>query len=231
MCNSNCIIFAIKHLTKEEVNGKKVIEIGSYDVNGSLRSIIESWNPAEYVGVDIEKGPGVDIVCSAEDVVAHFGKESFDVVISTELLEHVINWRNVISNIKNICKLRGIMLVTTRSYGYCYHPFPYDVWRYELSDMEYIFSDCIIERLEKDSSQPGVLVKAKKGQDFVEKNLSNHKLYSIITNKRVKEIDENSVEDFQKKFLFEELLNQKVRKVISFVGKCGLSKIFRILHD
>ena len=57
MCNSACIEFGVRNLTFEEVTGKKIIEIGSYDVNGSLRPIIEAWgNPDEYVGVDIIDG-------------------------------------------------------------------------------------------------------------------------------------------------------------------------------
>ena len=55
MCNANGIVFAVKNLNLEEIKGKKIIEVGAYDVNGSLRPIIESWKEtAEYVGVDIE---------------------------------------------------------------------------------------------------------------------------------------------------------------------------------
>lgn len=74
MCNATCLIFGIRNLTSEEIIGKRIIEIGSYDVNGSLRSIIESRDPAEYIGVDIQKGRGVDVVCNAEDIINKFGK-------------------------------------------------------------------------------------------------------------------------------------------------------------
>lgn len=114
MCNEMCIIFGATNLTKEEVEGKKIIEVGSYDMNASLRPIIESWTPAEYVGVDIKKGPGVDIVCGAEDIIERFGKESFDIVISTELLEHVKDWRKVILDAsvlrKKLTKLKNSYL-------------------------------------------------------------------------------------------------------------------------
>ncbi len=154
MCHVSCIVFGAKYLSKDEVKGKKVLEVGSYDVNGSLRPIIESWEPAEYIGVDIEEGPGVDVICNADNIVEHFGKETFDIVISTELLEHVWDWRRVISNIKNICKSNGIILITTRSYGFPYHAYPYDFWRYELEDMKNIFSDCELMVLENDFQAP-----------------------------------------------------------------------------
>ena len=102
MCNASCIIFGATNLNKEQVEGKSILEVGSYDINGSLRPIIESWAPAEYVGGDIEEGPGVDLVCNVEDIIGRFGKERFDIVISTELLEHVTDWQKVISNIKNV---------------------------------------------------------------------------------------------------------------------------------
>src|SRR3989338_5187951 len=115
MCHVSCVIFGAKNLTSEEIRGKDILEVGSYDVNGTLRPLIESWQPQSYVGVDIIAGPGVDVVCPAEDIVSHFKDRKFDVVISTEMLEHVRNWQTSISNLKNICKLGGILLLTTRS--------------------------------------------------------------------------------------------------------------------
>ena len=107
MCHASCITFGAVNLYPEEVKGKRIIEVGSQDVNGSLRPIIESWKPAEYIGVDLVEGSGVDVICDAEEIVERFGRESFDVVISTEVLEHVRDWRKVLSNIKNICRPGG----------------------------------------------------------------------------------------------------------------------------
>ena len=214
MCNAYCISFGAINLKPEEVKGKRVIEVGSYDVNGSLRSLVESYYPAEYIGVDIAEGPGVDVISKAEDILERFGKESFDIVISTELLEHVLDWRKSIHNIKNICKPGGIILITTASYGCPYHGHPYDFWRYELEDMKHIFSDCLIEKLEKSPSK-GVFVKMKKAHNFVEKDLADHNLYSILLNKRVKEIAKKDIKKYSR------LLDlwQKTRNIISSIKK------------
>jgi len=128
--------FFIENAKSDEFEEKRVIEVGSKYVNGSVRPMIEKFlNPKEYVGVDIEKGKFVDVILDAEKLVDYFGKESFDVVISTELLEHVTNWRSIINNMKEILK-RTDIYITTCSKGFPYHAYPYDFWRYEVEDMK-----------------------------------------------------------------------------------------------
>lgn len=188
MCHSSCIVFGALNLKKVDVEGKKVIEVGSNDVNGSIRSIVTSLNPTEYVGVDLMDGPGVDLICRVEELFNCFEKNSFDLVISTEMLEHVQDWKKAISNIKKICKPGGIIRITTRSYGFPYHPSPEDFWRFELEDMEQIFSDCEILSLERDREFSGVFIKVKKPLKFIENDLSDFKLYNIITNRREIEV-------------------------------------------
>ena len=125
----------VKHaLTVSDVRDKRVLEVGSLDVNGSVRGDIMELGPAEYVGIDIRPGPGVDEICDAGDLVARFGENAFDVVVSTELLEHARDWRRVISNIKRVTKPDGVMIVSTRSYGVDFHRRPFDYWRYEKED-------------------------------------------------------------------------------------------------
>jgi SAM-dependent methyltransferase len=154
--------FFIENVQKEEFENKRILEVGSKYVNGSVRPLIEKFfNPKEYIGVDIEKGKFVDVVCDAENLVDYFGKETFDVVISTELLEHVKDWRKVINNLKEVLKPNGYIYITTRSKGFPYHGYPYDFWRYEVEDMKEIFKDFEIIKLEKDPEAPGVFLKAK----------------------------------------------------------------------
>jgi len=191
VCHKSCIIFGAKSFTPDEVKQKDVIEVGSRDVNGSLRSIMSAWGAKRYVGVDIVKGPGVDVVCSAEDIERKFGRESFDVVVSTEMVEHVRNWREAVSSIKHVCKPDGTLLLTTRSIGFGYHGYPFDFWRYETEDMKQIFSDFEILSLEKDSEAPGVFIKARKPKQFLEADLSAYRLYSILLKKRVIDIDDD----------------------------------------
>jgi hypothetical protein len=94
------------------------------------------------------------------------------------MIEHVENWQNVINNFKSILKVGGTLLITTRSKGFPYHCYPYDFWRFEIDDMEYIFTDFEIQYLESDLSEPGVFIKAKKLNNN-QINLDNYKLYSM----------------------------------------------------
>ena len=177
MCSPEGIIFGALNLSEKEVKGKRIIEIGSRNVNGSVREILESYKPSEYIGVDIIRGDKVDMICRAENLVKKFGKNSFDIVISTELLEHTENWKSVISNIKNICKPNGIILITTCAIGFPYHPYPDDFWRYNNKDIQKIFSDCKIEKQE--TKRQTVMLKARKPLGFIENDLSDYNLYSI----------------------------------------------------
>ena len=190
MCNSACLDFGRTKLTESDVTGKRVIEIGAMDVNGSLRPAVEALGPSEYLGIDIAKGPGVDEIRSVYDLVERYGPESFDVVISSEMIEHVHDWRKAISQIKGVMRPDGVLVVTTRSIGFPYHDYPFDYWRYELDDMRAIFSDMTIEALEPDTDDPGVLVKARKPlENFIENDLSEHALYSMVVSSRSKGIE------------------------------------------
>jgi SAM-dependent methyltransferase len=180
MCDSSCIRFAAAHLKPDEIRGRDILEVGSRDVNGSVRSIVQRHQPSSYVGVDIEDGPGVDQLCDATALVPSFRVERFDAVISTELLEHVRDWRTVINQIKEVLRPDGVVLITTRSKGFGLHGFPYDYWRYEPEDMRRIFNDFEIESIERDSRSPGVFLKARKPLVYTPARLDEIALYSIV---------------------------------------------------
>lgn len=223
MCHETVIEFGEKNLKKDEIEGKRVIEIGSKDINGSLRQYIEKLGCIQYIGIDIESGKGVDIICNAEDLIEKFGKESFDIVISTELLEHVKDWKKVINNIKDICKNDGIILITTRSKGFGYHDFGLDIgdhWRFEIEDMKYIFSDFIIEKLEKDLDKyPGIFIKVRKSS-FLEKmvNLSKYEVYSMLRERVVIGITSYKIDKNEK---LKDLTEKCIKSAVDNITQIG----------
>ncbi len=190
MCNQACIRFAEDNLKEEELKGKEILEVGSLNVNGSIRSVVSLYQPDSYLGVDITRGPGVDEICDIHDLIRRYGRDRYDVVICTELLEHVKDWRSAISNLKNVLKEEGVLLITTRSKGFYYHGYPYDFWRYNADDLKTIFSDFCIESLMPDPCCPGVFMKARKKVAFSELRIDSHRLYSVLTKKRCRDLNE-----------------------------------------
>lgn len=185
MCHASVIEFFIEEVKMDEFKDKCVLEVGSKYVNGSIRPLIERFAcPKKYVGVDIEAGKYVDIVLDSENLLDHFGPESFDVVISTELLEHVGDWRLVVSNMKKVLKPAGYIYITTRSFGFPYHAYPYDFWRFETDDMKSIFSDFEIIRLAEDHEAPGIFLKCRKPYEWKPNSLDGISLYSMILGRR-----------------------------------------------
>lgn len=178
MCHKSCLDFGKRSIKGEAVAGKKILEVGSRNVNGTLRSFYEKHNPASYLGVDMVAGEGVDEVCDVQDLVTRFGPESFDYVVSTEMLEHVVDWKVAIHNLKGVLKPGGWLLLTTRSRPFYYHGYPHDYWRFDVEDMKRIFADMSC-RVEKDLEIAGVFVLAYKPISFLESDLTPITVYAM----------------------------------------------------
>jgi len=86
-----------------------VLEIGARDVNGGVRSL---FGPCEYTTLDIEDGPGVDIVADARHWTPSVGVR-FDVIVCTNVLEHVHDWHLLIDQAAEALMPGGWLIVTT----------------------------------------------------------------------------------------------------------------------
>lgn len=87
----------MKNRFPEYFDNVSVIEMGSLDINGTVRDF---YNPTQYVGVDLDEGPGVDVVCPAQEV--NFQDGSFDVAVSAECFEHNPYWAETFANMYRI---------------------------------------------------------------------------------------------------------------------------------
>lgn len=158
--------FATRALTAEQVTGKRVVEVGSYNYNGSARDAISVHDPAFYTGTDAQPGPGVDWVVPAEKLPGALGEDSADVVICTEMLEHAEDWRGAVEGIVRVLAPGGYLVLTTRGPGFPFHPHPGDFWRYSLEQMGAIAAACGLEVLnlepDPDPASPGVFLVARK---------------------------------------------------------------------
>jgi SAM-dependent methyltransferase len=142
-------------LKPELITGRHVIEAGSADYNGGLRKQIEALMPASYVGVDPEGGPGVDVEMAFEDYVP---ERKYDLVVCTEVLEHVHQVHKFVMALKDAAKINGLIFLTTRSPGFPLHGYPEDYWRYTRDDICELFRDQMMVSICEDwkSDHPGI---------------------------------------------------------------------------
>jgi len=89
---------------------KKVLDIGSLDVNGNNKYLFEK---CKYIGLDVAKGPNVDVVCIAHEYDEK--DESFDVVISTNAMEHDIYYKLTLQKMVDFLKPGGLLLFSVAS--------------------------------------------------------------------------------------------------------------------
>lgn len=94
----------------------KVLEIGSYIVNGTVRPYFAS---SQYIGVDLMPGPGVDIVSNGEDI--NLPDENFDIAISCECFEHNPHWVKSFQSMYEKIKKGGILIASCASRGRLEH--------------------------------------------------------------------------------------------------------------
>jgi len=107
-------------------DGFKVMEIGSQNVNGSLRPIFE--RDCDYTGIDYVEGNGVDIVLR-DHYKFPLPNECADIVVSSSCFEHSEMYWLTFLEVLRILKPNGLFYVNAPSNG-GYHLFPVDCWRF-----------------------------------------------------------------------------------------------------
>lgn len=103
-----------------------VVDIGSQDVNGSLKSVMPSNH--KYIGVDIAEGKGVDIIIN-DPYSLPFENESIDVVVTSSCFEHCEFFWLAFTEALRILKPDGLLYINVPSNGLI-HRYPFDYWRF-----------------------------------------------------------------------------------------------------
>lgn len=101
----------VKSIYPEYFCNKKVLDVGSLDINGNNRNLFEN---CEYTGLDLCAGLNVDIVMP----IHKYKKENiYDVVICTEMLEHDKYYERSLKRIFKLLKSNGLLIITAASKG------------------------------------------------------------------------------------------------------------------
>jgi len=103
---------SVKDEFPEYFKGTKVLEVGSLNINGSVRQFFE---PDQYIGCDLGEGAGVDIVCQGHELPYPDG--SFDVVISCECFEHDQHWEKTFQKMIDLVRKDGLIIFSCATIG------------------------------------------------------------------------------------------------------------------
>lgn len=108
--------YLVDSLVGLNITNATVLDLGGRDVNGTPRPLFEQAR--RYVSVDIRPGPSVDIVADAADL--ELG-ETFDVVVSTELLEHAERAAEIVAAAARHTVPGGVFIATMAGPGRAPH--------------------------------------------------------------------------------------------------------------
>lgn len=116
--------------TKIKPSGEliKVLDVGSYDVNGSYKSLFDPLRFL-YTGLDMVPGPNVDLVPEAPYRWRELGEDSFDVVISGQALEHIEFFWLVVAEMVRVTREGGLLCIVVPR-GFDEHRYPVDCYRF-----------------------------------------------------------------------------------------------------
>lgn len=142
-------------------NASPVLEVGGYDVNGSVRQFFSGG----YVSIDMRDGPGVDVVMNAHELGKHYDG-IFEVVVCTEMLEHDDDPFLSLANMWTALKPGGLLILTCRGYDErgCFpvHDYPDDLWRFSVQGIERMLSAWHVIGIGPDPEAPGVFAEARR---------------------------------------------------------------------
>jgi len=102
----------VKSQLPDFFNNKKVLDVGSGDINGNNRGL---FGNCEYEGNDVYHGPNVTIVSKTSALP--FSDNTFDTIISTECFEHDPEYYASFQKIMKMLKPGGLFVFTCASTG------------------------------------------------------------------------------------------------------------------
>lgn len=135
----------------------RVLEIGAGILPNTLCKRGLFKNCESYTGFDIHKGENVDVVGDAHFLSRYFASDSFHVVFSNSVFEHLLMPWKVALEINKVLKTGGIVAVTTHP-AWPPHELPWDFWRFQPNSFMSLFNKYTgFELLESKGGVPGRL--------------------------------------------------------------------------
>ncbi len=106
----------------------KVLDVGSYDVNGSYKHLF-AGDKYDYCGLDIEAGKNVDLILPSAYDWSGIETDAYDVVISGQALEHIEFFWITMAEMTRVLKKDGLICIIVPN-GFGEHRYPVDCYRF-----------------------------------------------------------------------------------------------------
>lgn len=110
----------------DDFSGGVIVEIGSQNVNGSIRDVAPP--NLKYIGVDFVSGNGVDVILD-DPYKLPFDDDSVDIVMSSSCLEHSEMFWLVFLEVLRVLKPNGLFYINVPTNS-DFHRHPVDCWRF-----------------------------------------------------------------------------------------------------
>jgi SAM-dependent methyltransferase len=122
-----------------DYNKVKVLEIGSRLVTSTGYQFEHLCKRENYVGFDVGEGENVDVVGDAHKLSSYFHPDSFDVVFSSAVFEHLAMPWVVAEEISKVLKPGGLVLTFTH-FSFAEHELPWHFFQFNKAALRCLFN-------------------------------------------------------------------------------------------
>lgn len=169
-----------------------VLELGSRQVTkDSLVQILDfKEGTYKYIGFDLLPGPNVDVVGDAHELSKYFPQDSFDLIISKSVFEHIAMPWKVVLEMNKVIKIGGIVFINTL-FMFPMHELPWDFWRYTTESWKILFNSLTgfqVVRIEHNT--PVKLLLEEQSQYFKQDELIGF-INSNVLARKISDYDQN----------------------------------------
>lgn len=134
---------AIEAVISKHIKGKSYKKLVDYGCgNVPYKSFFET-HVIEYIGADLGVNSNAKIQLQPEGRIP-LENESIDLILSTQVLEHVDNPHLYLTEAARVLTKDGRLIITTHGY-WMYHPDPQDFWRWTSSGLKKIITEAGFE--------------------------------------------------------------------------------------
>jgi len=212
-----------------------IIELGSkfYQKNTNINFRAEFLN-SHYVGIDLQEGENVDIVCDItkdfDELPKNVTKTKFQTIICCSVMEHVKDIFKAAENISRLTDTGGVLFISV-PFIWEFHGYPSDYWRFTPEAVRYLFKDFDFDLLGENtisSNTDNDMQKLSRDpNDFLYKN-ELYQFQQDIKNpvlrklKRVLHFFGNK--HFRKEYLLRQVLKKEKRFPYTSINLVGVKK-------